>query len=626
MNFLYPIGLLGLIGVPILIIIYILKSKYTEQTVSSTYLWTLSEKFLKRKNPISKLTGIISLILQILAVVAISFAIAHPVFILEGLANEYCFVLDGSGSMNIVQNGETRFETAKNKIAETIETSAGGSTYSLIYVGSTTRTVYERITDKEDALSMLMETQVSDVEIDTSDAIGIAQGYFNANPSILTYLATDVNYAPHLCVNVKLLKVGSPVDNCGLQNVTYDFSGGELTVSGVIKSYYTSKVINLELYVDDFDVPVKTAGWMANAGDAAGTPFMITCAAETFSKMKVAIVEEDALLHDNEIVLFNVKSEITYKTLIVSEKPFFFESAIKAVSGAAVDTVTPTEYEKNASYASGYGLYIFETFAPKEMPKDGTVWFINPQSQIKDAGFTVQDPEVILDGGQVLQRSTSSSSTVQKLTQNTFGQDIYVAKYVKCGLYKAFTTLYSYRGNPIVFAGSNSHGNREVVFAFDLRDSNAAVLPDFVTLTRNLLEYSFPEFLEKVSYFAGEELEVNVTSNCDSIKLESPSGEVAYLNTDNTVARYALEEVGAYKLTLTVAGTPREFSVYASMPEAERNVYPLDGTQKGFALQGIAGNEGYDGIYDDLLILFIFLAVVFAADWAVYCYEKYQLR
>ena len=69
MSFLYPLGLLGLIGVPILIIIYIIKNKYTEQTVSSTYLWTLSERFLKRKNPINKLAGIISLILQILAVV-----------------------------------------------------------------------------------------------------------------------------------------------------------------------------------------------------------------------------------------------------------------------------------------------------------------------------------------------------------------------------------------------------------------------------------------------------------------------------------------------------------------------------------------------------------------------------
>ena len=75
MSFMYPLGLLGLIGVPILIIIYILRSKYNEQTVPSTYLWTLSEKFFKRRNPLSGITGIISLILQILMVIILSLAI-----------------------------------------------------------------------------------------------------------------------------------------------------------------------------------------------------------------------------------------------------------------------------------------------------------------------------------------------------------------------------------------------------------------------------------------------------------------------------------------------------------------------------------------------------------------------
>jgi len=65
MSFLFPLGLLGLIGIPIVIIIYILQSKYNEQTVTSTYIWHLSEKFLKKKNPFSGLTGLISLLLQI---------------------------------------------------------------------------------------------------------------------------------------------------------------------------------------------------------------------------------------------------------------------------------------------------------------------------------------------------------------------------------------------------------------------------------------------------------------------------------------------------------------------------------------------------------------------------------
>lgn len=74
MTFLYPLGLLGLIGVPILILIYIIKNKYTEQTVSSTYIWTYSERFLKKRKRLPKIAGLISLILQLLAIVIISVA------------------------------------------------------------------------------------------------------------------------------------------------------------------------------------------------------------------------------------------------------------------------------------------------------------------------------------------------------------------------------------------------------------------------------------------------------------------------------------------------------------------------------------------------------------------------
>ncbi|MBQ7770109.1 MAG: BatA domain-containing protein, partial [Clostridia bacterium] len=121
-------GLWGLIGIPILILIYIIKNKYTEQTVSSTYLWTLSERFLKRKNPLTMIAGLIALILQILAVAAISLAIAHPVFMLKDVARQYYFILDSSGSMSAGLNEDSLFEQGKGRIRDIIQDSANGST------------------------------------------------------------------------------------------------------------------------------------------------------------------------------------------------------------------------------------------------------------------------------------------------------------------------------------------------------------------------------------------------------------------------------------------------------------------------------------------------------------------
>ena len=365
---------------------------------------------------------------------------------------------------------------------------------------------------------------------------------------------------------------------------------------------------------------------MANSADAAGTPFILTCNAQSYSKIKVAIREADALVEDNEVILYNAKAnddseETPYKTLIVSDEPYFIERVIRAVSNANVTVESTTQYNGK----TGYGLYIFQNYTPAVVPKDGTVWFINPESQIDGAGFTVQDPEVKEERGAMLQPSTSTSSTVQGLLKGLFQEKIYVAEYVKCGLYRSFTTLFEYNKNPIIFTGTNSYGNREVVFAFDFNDSNVALLSDFVTLVRNLFEYSFPQFLDKTFFYVGEELIVNTTANCESVKVQTPDGNVEYLDIGDTVGKMKLTEVGAYSVTINVAGTARTLSIFAALPEDERSPYE-PGNPAEFALQGEATASGYDGIYDNLLILFIFLAVIFAADWVVYCYEKYQLR
>ena len=120
MSFHNPLGLLGLIGIPIVILIYIIKNKHTEQIVTSNYLWHLSEKFLNKKKNVSLVSGIISLLLQIIAIAMISLIIAHPIIYIPNGAKEYCFILDGSGSMNMVTEEKSRMDLGKDEIKNII--------------------------------------------------------------------------------------------------------------------------------------------------------------------------------------------------------------------------------------------------------------------------------------------------------------------------------------------------------------------------------------------------------------------------------------------------------------------------------------------------------------------------
>ena len=615
MRFLFPLGLLGLIGIPILIIVYIIKSKYAEITVSSTFIWRLSEKFLKRRNPLNKLTGIIGLILQLLMVAVLSFAIAHPMITLSGAANEYCFVIDGSASMRMTDSeGNTRFDIAKQEIEGIIDGAAEGSVYSLIYVGDGTRVVYERNENKESAKLLLSELNASYSAAEYSDAIGKAQMIFERNPSTLTYLVTDKKYEK--MNNAELICVGDESENYAVSNVAYTLLSNTLTVTGNVTSYTSDADLELALYLDGDTNPAAMQSVQVSANNP--TSFSLSCTTKTFSSIKVKVLNEDALALDNEIIIFNTESEKSYKTLIVSDTPFFMESIIGTVTNADVTVLSVDDYNGQ----TGYGLYIFESCEVENLPRDGAVWFINPKNSVAGADFSFQG-EIALDAADTLDLTKSTSLLTKSLIKDVVGDEIYITHYAKCSPGRGYTTLLSYKGSPVLFAGTNSYGNRQVVFGFDIRNSNVPLLMDFVTFTKNFIAYSFPSVLEEVLFDVGEEVNVNVIANCESIRLDSPTGKVDYLDVSSAISSYMLSEAGVYDITMMVSGAKREFSVYSSIPELER--VPMT-TEEEFSLQGEKENSGFDGEYDPMMILFIALVVLFIADWGVYCYEKYQLR
>jgi len=204
------------------------------------------------------------------------------------------------------------------------------------------------------------------------------------------------------------------------------------------------------------------------------------------------------------------------------------------------------------------------------------------------------------------------------------GKDLYFREYVKySGMYLDFSTLFSYDSHPLIFTGANGLGNRQVVFGFDLHNSNLPLKTDFIALMKNLLAYSFPDVLEKTNYTVGDEVIVNVLPNADAIKAFAPSGKEVYMSSDGVYATLGLNEIGTYTVTMRLSGTETSYKIYsgAHPDESEPN-----GAGEDFSLSGERTHEKRDGVYDPTMLLFVCIAVLFIADWGVYCYEKYQLR
>ena len=612
MRFIYPLGLLGLLGIPVLIIIYIIKNKYTEQIVPSTYLWNLSEKFLKKKKPISLISGIISLVLQILAVIIVSVLIAKPVITLPNTAKDYCFIIDGTGSMNFETNDTTRMEIGKIKIEELIESSKNGSSYTLIYVGATSRVVYENLSNKDKAIEMLSKLQPSGVTVGLTGIINHVQNYYNENKSLETYFVTDKDYTSS---NINIINVSNNEQNYAIYDTFTFVEGTNMKVSSSIISYADDAILNVDVYVNSELLTTKEIECKKGIVQEFSTYVNVT----DYETLEVKISNDDALDLDNNEVLYNIEKTHSYSTLIVSDRPFYLTSVIENVGNTDILVVSRDEY---TSSMSGFSLYVFDSYTPNVLPTDGTVWLFGVSSSIDQSGFSVQD--VIEDEtGIAATYPKNSTSIYRTLTSGLLKNQIYVTKYYKYGLYKNFTVLLTHEGNPLIFTGLTDSGNREVVFAFDLHDSNVPLLLDYLTLSKNLLNYSFPVILEESSYICGDTVELNVLSNCDSIRIETPSNDVSYLDISSEVTSYQTSEVGTHTIKVMIGDQERVFNIFVGLPLDEQysgeEVTTLE-------LQGVKENNYRDGIYDELIVLFVILAVIYMADWMVYCYEQYQLR
>lgn len=615
MTFMYPLGLIGLVGVPLLILIYILRSKYNEQTIASTYLWTLSEKFFKRRNPLSGITGIISLVLQILTVITVSLLIARPVFVVPTSASEYCFVLDCSGSMNMKDGYKTYFEKGKEEIEDMIDDARLGSTYTLITLSGESSVVYERLSDKGLAVDMLKELECSDGSVDYSTALSKVQKYFDENTSTLVYLVTDKEFCS--VNNAEIVNVSSQKsNNYAISEAWGTLTNDTLYTGATVTSYTSDATLKVELYINDSDKAAASTEIALKAGESL--PVEISARTASYDSFRLVITNKDDLSIDNEIVSYNLNSEASYSILIVSETPFFYQAVFDVLTDSAVDVVSPDEYTGQV----GYGLYVFHSYTPDQLP-DAAVWLINSGESVDNSGFG-QRGVVELDMPGELVKSNSTSTKARELLAGVSGRDIYISEYIKySGMYTQFTTLFSYDSNPVIFAGVNALGNREVVFGFDIHKSDMALSTDFVPLVSNLLKYSCPSIVDSASYVSGDELRINITANIESVKVTSPDGEEKYIDTSSDVGSMTLDRVGTYNIKVVASDGEKNYDVYAAAPVSESDPTDMGGD---FSVMGEMTFEKTDGQYDPIVLLFILLAVVFCADWMVYCYEKYQLR
>ena len=203
MNLLFPLGLLGLLGIAVLILIYILKPNYQQKIISSTYVWKLSLRYKRKRVPINRLRSILLLICQILIITSCAFILARPIIeaVQRNRSEEKIAVIDASANMLTQGESGSRFERAVEQVRQLAEeTFAKGERLSVIIAGETASYLVQRFgadmsEDVYARLDALVQPtlQCSYGVGDIDGAMDLAEDILEDNPDaeVLLYTATE---------------------------------------------------------------------------------------------------------------------------------------------------------------------------------------------------------------------------------------------------------------------------------------------------------------------------------------------------------------------------------------------------------------------------------------------------
>lgn len=584
MNFLQPLGFLGLLAIPIIVIIYLIKSKYVPKTVSSTFIWKRSLKYVKRKIPINFIMSLL-LVLQILVALAATLAIAKPV-IKPPSSGETIVIIDASASMNTTNGELTRFEEAKEKIYERADGVNDNSRMSIIVAGESAKVYCDKDSEgknipfnkKEDVYAVLDRLECANGESNIDVALLEAEKFLADNAGAKVVVYTDKQHVIERNSRniIEVVTCAREEDsNTGIVSMVDAPAAGQYRFDVTLRNYGRQSDFTISLYyhdglserfveskkltmADEEELEVIFTP-VQNYQGATGKNQQVVWISNGFKDYKYARVEintEDGLSVDNSYTLFSEKQE---------DPKILFVSANLAVSNGQVDTskesmlisalkalkynISSADMYKSPdlvpdSKLKGYDLYIYEGVMPKIVPTDGAVWFLNAPSNptgtaikfgeymesVTSNGYNIVETKFDAedDVSLIIKNNVNFKETV-KLTFEGVTTEIPASLSAYRSMTEAlpdnFTAVYSVNGSPVLMAGTVGTV-KTIVTAFDFINSSLPIfVSDFPVLINNMVEYSMSAPLPNRTSTIGEDLIFSVPAGATEVNYYSQSNE-----------------------------------------------------------------------------------------------------
>lgn len=622
MSILYPLGLLGLIGAVILIIIYIIKPKYQEKKISSTYIWKLSLKYYKRKIPFHWLNKSLLFIIQLLSILFITFLLTRPYIKVDAKSNEKIIIIENSASMQQVENKVTRLEVAIAEAKKLANSANKDERVSIIISEQDASYLAYRETSPSYLEHQLDSVTPSYGEAVVEKAIELANEVQNENYKAEVILFSDNNYESYGYVTYR--DMDRKEWNSSILDCSYEFVEGYYEFSARVASFNKNKKLDVVLTIDGETEHKQTIS--CNDDEINNIKFNnLNLSSFTYAELELrenGSQVKDSFKYDNIFYLYGINKG-KFKVEIIEENPdgepsFFLNVALHALNNKKCSVYVPDSEENIRT--SGYDLYIFDSVEPSFIPTDGHIWIINPKenTRIEELNLSIggsvnntsQDPVVIQD---------TNSPLVKNLDMENFN----INKYNRIVEYDKYDVILKINDDPILLTSTINKQHIDIInIKTDFSDIGVTV--NLPLLIANLVDNTLNYTSGKNLYTVGESADLYFKLDCNEAFVNDT---LVYSKTkpENCVS-YQFDKPGSYIVNQKIDGTDNKEFIYVRVAESE-----LDETfERGILAIDEYVNSGINYESDDVLdrkeiypYLAFCLFALLVVEWVVQYREQY---
>ena len=488
MPFTTPLALLGLLFIPVVVAMYLLKLRRDETVVPSTLLWTRLIADVEANAPWQKLRRSLLLLLQLMLVAILALLAARPFFERPaGLARDVVLVIDTSASMAATDVAPNRLEAAKAAVMEALRELPTGGKVSVIAADRSARIVVNETADMGRVRQALDDIKPTSESGDLGDALELADKLAKRSGDAQILVATDGALATRptarVAAPIRVISVGRARKNQAIVALAV-----RTAASTVTRSVFVS-VANLDLERSRRRLEFWGDGRLLEVREVlldaqARADVVVDDISGDVRTLEVRLVSADPSISTkpddlavDDTAWAIIPPDRKRLILLVGPGDPYLETALSYLPNVELYGVTPAEYGPASERNDGrpWDLTIFEGSLPATLPRTPMLAIApGTSSALGEVTGTLQQPGVGTLGVdepilRYVDLSTTHISKADRLTLPDWAR----------------TIIPGPKGAPLLYVGSRA-GLPTAVLAFEPRRSDLPLQVAFPILLANL--------------------------------------------------------------------------------------------------------------------------------------------